>query len=91
MKEDKDKIKITWGVVGLGTITLIMGVVMIIQGIEAYKTGTIIPQTTKSGPMTGGQSIITGVLAVCVGLAFLGHELMKLMKKISKKEKTIDN
>ena len=75
------KMKITWGNVALGSITLIMGCIMIIQGVEANKTGAIIPQTTKSGPMTGLQSIITGVLAVSAGVGFLGYEVVKLFKR----------
>ncbi len=81
MKENKAGMKISWGAVALGTITLIMGGVLIIQGIEAYKTGTIIPQTRKSGPMTGLQSIVAGTLAVCVGLAFLGNEVVKIIRR----------
>ena len=58
-----------------------MGVMMIIQGIEANKTGAIIPQTGKTGPMTGMQSIITGIVAGIAGTAFLGFEIYRIYKK----------
>ncbi len=73
--------KVSWGAVALGSIMLFVGGMMIIQGIGAYKTGAVIPQTMKSGPMTGLHSIITGVLASCGGLGFLGIEAWKRNKR----------
>jgi len=65
----------------LGAMFLIMGAVMVFQGFEAQKAGTIIPATYKSGPMTGLHSIITGILAAGAGIAFLGYEVYKIFKK----------
>ncbi|HUL37424.1 MAG TPA: hypothetical protein VLW47_07040, partial [Thermodesulfobacteriota bacterium] len=60
--QEKEKAirKTSWGYVALGALLLLMGAIMIFQGIEAHKAGVIVPPTTKSGPMTGIQSIITG-------------------------------
>ena len=60
-----------------------VGAIMIVQGITAYKTGAIIPATTKSGPMTGLQSIITGVIAAIGGLFFVGNEIFRTLKSIN--------
>lgn len=83
-KEMKEKMtekkKAAWGVLCLGTLLVATGAIMIIQGITAYKTGAIIPATTKSGPMTGLQSIITGVIASVGGLYFVGNEIFRLFK-----------
>jgi hypothetical protein len=59
-----------------------VGAIMIVQGITAYKTGAIIPATTNSGPMTGLQSIITGVMATVGGLFFAGNEIFRTLKSI---------
>lgn len=73
--------KTDWGFVALGVLMVALGTIMILQGIAAYKTGATIPATTKSGPMTGLQSIITGIIAGVAGLSFVGIELVKAMKR----------
>jgi hypothetical protein len=75
------KLKISWGYVSFGILLLVVGGIMISQGIEAYKTGTIVPATSKSGPMTGLQSVITGILAAGTGTAFLGYEVLRKIKR----------
>lgn len=80
MKEKMtEKKKAAWGVLCLGALMVVVGAFMIVQGITAYKTGELIPATTKSGPMTGLQSIITGVLATVGGLSFAGSEIFRAM------------
>lgn len=60
MKEqEEEKKKMDWGFAALGALMVVVGTIMIVQGISANKTGALIPATTKSGPMTGLQSIIT--------------------------------
>ena len=59
-----------------------VGTIMIVQGITAYKTGALIPATTKTGPMTGLQSIITGVIVTVGGLFFVGNQIFRTMKSI---------
>jgi hypothetical protein len=82
MNEEKEIFgKITWIYVALGFILLLMGAVMIVQGIEAHNTGAIIPATTKSGSMTGLQSIIIGCFATILGTVFLGYEILKRIKR----------
>ena len=55
MSEDKEVIrKTSWGYVVLGALLLLIGFIMVFQGMEAYRTGTIIPPTTKSGPRGEG-------------------------------------
>jgi hypothetical protein len=86
MNEKKEaNLKTTWSCVGLGATSLLMGFIMILQGIEASKTGSIIPLTMKSGPMTGLQSIITGSLALIAGMAFLGYEAFKKIRRRRRK------
>ena len=82
MKEQKEeKRKMNWGFVALGALMVVVGTIMIVQGISAYKTGAIIPATTKSGPMTGLQSIIAGIIAGVAGLSFVATEVFKTMKR----------
>jgi len=82
MKEGRQVIRKTaWGYVAFGALLLRMGVLMIFQGIEANKGGTIIPPTTKAGPMTGLQSILIGCLAAMAGVLLLGHEVFKKIKQ----------
>lgn len=83
MNKKKEVIRETvWGNIVIGALFLLLGVIMIFEGIEAYKTGTIIPSTIKSGPMTGLQSIIIGCLLTFSGAAFLGYEVfMKIKQK----------
>jgi uncharacterized membrane protein (DUF106 family) len=86
MNEKKEaSLKTTWGCVAAGALFFIMGFIMIFQGIEASKTGAIIPLTPKSGPMTGLQSIITGSLASIAGTVFLGYEVFKKIKQKRRK------
>jgi len=73
--------KTAWGYVVFGALLLFMGVLMIFQGIEANKSGTIIPPTTKAGPLTGLQSILVGCLAVMAGVLLLGHEVFKKIRQ----------
>jgi uncharacterized membrane protein HdeD (DUF308 family) len=73
--------KTAWGYVAFGVLLLLMGVLMIFQGIEANKSGTIIPPTTKAGPMTGLQSVFIGCLAVMAGVLLLGHEVFKKIRQ----------
>jgi len=78
MKEQKEeKKKMNWGFAALGALMVVVGTIMIVQGISAYKTGAIIPATTKSGPMTGLQSIITGIIAGVAGLSFVANDVFK--------------
>jgi phosphate/sulfate permease len=82
MKEGRQVIrKIVWGYVPFGSLLLLMGVLMIFQGIEANKSGTIIPPTTKAGPLTGSQSILIGCLAAMAGVLLLGHEVFKKIRQ----------
>jgi len=82
MNEPKiEKKKTDWGFVAFGAFMVVVGTTMLVQGISAYKTGAIIPATTKSGPMTGLQSIITGIIAGVAGLSFVGIEVFKAMKR----------
>ncbi|MDA8415326.1 MAG: hypothetical protein M0023_16245 [Desulfobacteraceae bacterium] len=82
MKDQKEeKKKMNWGFAVLGALMVVVGTIMIVQGISAYKTGALIPATTKSGPMTGLQSIITGIIAGVAGLSFVGVEVFKAMKR----------
>ena len=73
--------KTAWGYVVFGALFLFMGVLMIFQGIEANKSGAIIPPTTKAGPLTGLQSILVGCLAVMAGVLLLGHEVFKKIRQ----------
>jgi len=73
--------KTSWGFLLLGAACLLMSFIMILHGIEANKTGAIIPATRKSGPMTGLQSIITGTLAGIAGISFLGYEVFKKIRQ----------
>ena len=75
------KKKTDWVFVSFGALMVVAGSIMIVQGVSAYKTGTIIPPTTKSGPMTGLQSIITGIIAGVAGLSFVGIEVFKATKR----------
>jgi hypothetical protein len=82
MNKKKGIVKETsWEYVGLGTLLVIVGALMIIEGIEAHNTGTIIPATTKAGPMTGIQSIIAGVLVASMGIGFIGYEILKKIRR----------
>ncbi len=56
MKNKKDQSpneKTWWGGLALWLMLLAVSCMMIVNGIEANKTGRIIPQTGKTGPMTG--------------------------------------
>ena len=77
----EEKLGISWVCVLLGALMLLISGIMIVQGINAQKTGAIIPATTKSGPMTGLQSIITGIIAGVAGAAFLGYEVYKMIMR----------
>ena len=81
MKEQKiEKKKTDWGFVAFGAMMVVVGAFLIFQGISANNAGVIIPATTKSGPMTGLQSVIYGVIAVVAGLAFVGNVVLKAFK-----------
>jgi hypothetical protein len=73
--------QVSWVNVLGGALFILVGIMMIIQGIEAYKTGTIIPATIKSGPMTGPQSILVGSLIAIIGMALWGYEILKIIKQ----------
>jgi phosphate/sulfate permease len=82
MNKKKEVIRETvWGNVAIGTILVLCGFIEIFQGIEAYKSGTIIPPTIKSGPMTGLQSIVVGCLLTFSGAVLLGYEVLKKIKQ----------
>jgi membrane-bound ClpP family serine protease len=82
MKErEEEKKKIDRGFAALGGLMAVVGIIMIVHGISAYKTGAIIPATTKSGPMTGLQSIITGIIAGVAGLSFVATVVFRAMKR----------
>jgi len=82
MKEGRQVIRKTaWGYVEFGALLLLMGALLIFQGIEANKSGTIVPPTTKAGPMTGLQSVLIGCLAVMAGVLLLGHEVFKKIRQ----------
>lgn len=73
--EQRDKT--WWGGVALGVMLLLAGVLMIRDGIKADITGEIIPQTGKTGPMAGIQSMITGCIATLAGVLFLSVEAIR--------------
>jgi hypothetical protein len=89
MKEQEEKKKMNWGFAALGALMVVVGTIMIVQGISAYKTGAIIPATNKSGPMSGLQSIITGIIAGVAGLSFVGVEVFKATKRKSKESNKV--
>jgi hypothetical protein len=60
---------------------LLAGFLMIRNGIKADITGDIIPQTGKTGPMTGMQSIITGSIATLAGIVFLSIEAIRTYRR----------
>jgi hypothetical protein len=64
---------------------IVVGAIMICQGFSAYKTGAIIPATTKTGPLTGLQSIIIGVITGVTGLSLVGAEVYEAMQRKGKK------
>ena len=84
MKKNENKMQLI-GNVFCVCIILIAGGVMIIQGIAAHKSGTMIPATTmsgtmipptsKSGPMTGLYSIVAGSLVFILGTTMLGYTI----------------
>jgi hypothetical protein len=76
-KPIETKKKMSLGFVLIGIMLLIMGGIMIFQGIEANRTGAIIQQTWKTGPMTGIESILTGCVAGAVGFVFISVELVR--------------
>ena len=78
---ENNNLKTSWASILLGIVCIFMGMFMVTGGIDAYETGRIIPMTTKSGPMTGLQSIITGILATTSGVGFLGIEVFKSYKR----------
>ncbi len=84
-KQHKEKQGVYWGFVLLGAMMLLVSGIMIVQGIDAQKTEAIIPGTTKHGPMTGLESIITGIITGVAGIAFLGYEVHKVIMKRQKK------
>ena len=78
-KEIKTK-KPNWSFVAFGALYVAVGAIMIVAGVTAYKSGTMIPATMKSGPMTGLQSIVTGVIASGAGSFFVGYEVFKALR-----------
>ena len=73
--------QVTWINILVGALFILVSIIFIVQGIEAYKTGTIIPATIKSGPMTGPQSILVGALCSIFGIFLCGYEVYKIKKQ----------
>lgn len=81
MDNTETRNKTWWGGVALGIMLLLVGFLMIRNGIEADITGKIIPQTGKTGPMTGIQSMITGGIAALTGILFLSVEAIRTSRR----------
>ena len=58
-----------------------MGIILLVKGNDALIHGKLISQTYKSGPMTGTQAIVIGILCLVVGIGFLVVEVIKQTKK----------
>ena len=72
--------QVTWFNILCGAFFILVGGMFIFEGIEAYKTGALIPGTFKVPPMTGPQSILAGSLIAIFGIFFGGYEIYKIKK-----------
>jgi len=80
-KKTEQQIRTWWGGVALGVMLLLAGFLMIRDGIIADITGEIIPQTGKTGSMTGIESIITGSVTMFAGFVFLSVEAIRAYRR----------
>lgn len=72
MKKTLNKISTTLG--NLPTLYLLLviaGIIILLRGIMAYKTGAMIPQTNKSGLMTAPYAMSIGISMIIIGAAFM--------------------
>lgn len=66
---------------GAGILSVIAGTLMVVQGYNAYRTGSIIPLTGKHGPMSGPEFMIAGGMFSLFGLGLFLNEIYKVFKK----------
>ena len=72
--------QVTWFNILCGAFFILVGSMFIVEGIEAYKTGTLIPGSFKVPSMTGPQSILAGSLIAIFGIISSGYEIYKIKK-----------